>query len=353
MTAGVIIATVVCGVLCLSAGLAAIAVSRRRRPRRDAAVRAALYRALAQPGESTRIVEDLAAGDRKLMEAQARALLPALRGEDRDTLAYLLESSGATVVARRRCRSRRAGSRAAACQVLGDVGSPYSVLDLVPLLDDPRSVVRLAAARALGRLGQPSGVVPLLQAADRAHPLPVEVAAEAIHGIRDWPVSLLDPCLSDPSERTRALAVELLGSRQATDHMHALIRILENDPSVAVRVRAARALGRIGSPDGVVPLITCVNSGSAALELEAVGALGRLGAVAAVPILHGALLGSSGPLSHAAATALSAISPDGVAALQEVAGDHRHPASRVARSALSPPPTPIGRGPAARTISSS
>jgi HEAT repeat protein len=310
---------------------------RQRRAQHEAAIRAALFHTLAEPGQSERIMNDLVAGDRKLLEAKTRAVLPALRGEDRETLARLLESRGVTDVARRKCRSHRATSRAAACQVLGDVGSSFAVLDLVPLLDDPRLAVRLAAARALGRLGQPAAVAPLLQLGSRPHPLPVDVAADAIQSIRGWPISLLQPCLSDPSERARSLATELLGRAHALDRVDDLIDLLECDPSAAVRARAARALGVIGSPGAIEPLIACLASGPPSAQAEAVFALGRLGAADAVPALHRALLGPSRGLSLAAATALSSISPDGVVALQEVADDERHPAGAVAREALAGP----------------
>jgi len=357
----VVVATGVCSFLC---GLAAWAgVARRRRSRlrlvqREAAVRSALHRALDDPGHSTQIVDDLVAADRKLLEAKARALLPALRGEDRETLAQLLESRGATEAARRQCRSRHAAARAAACQVLGDVGSSFAVLDLVPLLDDHRPVVRLAAARALGRLGQPTGVVPLIGAVhtdegERFNRVPVDVAADAIQQIRDWPVSLLTPCLSDPSEPTRALAVELLGRFQALDGVNAVIDLLESDPATAVRVRAARALGRIGSPHAVQPLIRCVRSGPVALRAEAMSALGRMGAVAAVPVLRVTLLDHSQRLDEVAAHALAAIGPQGVAVLEDIATDRSHPAGAACRRAmaarhalaagLQPEPSPLAR----------
>ena len=332
----VVIATVLfCGFLCGLAAWAAAATRRRRvsLTEREAAVRSAIYRTLDDPAEPSRILDAMGAADRKLLQTKARALLPALRGEDRETLARLLESQGATAAARRQCRSRRARTRAAACAVLGDVGSSFAVLDLVPLLEDSRPAVRTAAAHALGRLGQPAGVVPLMGAvAGKA--VPIDVAADAIQQIRDWPVSLLHPCLADPSEATRALAVELLGRFHALESVGELIEVLEGDPSSAVQVRAARALGRIGSPRAIQPLIGFVTVGPGPLRAEAIASLGLLGAAAAVPTLRVTLLGPSQQLSQAAATAMCAIKPRGVEALQEIANDHTHPAGSIARRAL-------------------
>lgn len=337
MSLAILGAGVLCGLSCALSAWAGVAARRRHerdRARREVAVRGALYRSLAEPSQSARIMDDLDVADRKLLEAKTRAVLPALRGEDRETLAMLLEQRGATEVARRKCRSRKASARAAACRLLGDVGSSYAVLDLIPLLDDRRSVVRLAAARALGRLGQPTGVVPLMQAVERDQHLPVDLAADAIQGIRDWPISLVQPGLSSPSERARTLSVELLGRLQVIDGVEVLVDLLASDPSPAVRARAARALGLIGSPNAVDPLIDALHAESTAVRAEAVTALGRLGTAAAVPGLRSVLLGPSWPLSGLAATALSALKPDGVAALREFAADQDHPAGAAARQAL-------------------
>ena len=76
---------------------------------------------------STQLVDTLAPADQKLLEAKARTLLAGLRGEDRETLARVLENRGAVESVRRRCRSRRAGARAGACRLLGDAGSPFSI----------------------------------------------------------------------------------------------------------------------------------------------------------------------------------------------------------------------------------
>jgi HEAT repeat protein len=341
---------VACGLLGALATWAIVGKGRRReqRLRREEAVRSVLFRTLDEAGPPADILHQLPRSESRLLEAKARALLPALRGDDRETLALLLDAGGATRAARQRCHSRRTNVRVTACQLLGDLGSAFAVLDLVPLLDDHRPAVRMAAARALGRLGQPTGATALLGAVEGRRPVPVDVVADAIQQIRDWPVSVLHPCLSHPSEPTRALAVELLGRVQALDSLPELVDLLEHDPSTDVRVRAARALGRTGSPRAVQPLIDCVPSGPPGLVAEAVTALGRLGAIAAVPTLRVTLHGPSPALVQAAAAALAAIAPQGVDLLEEIAADPHHPARTVARIALAraeapAPAAPVGR----------
>jgi HEAT repeat protein len=327
---------VTCGFLC---GLAVWAVAgrprrRQRRLQRENAVRSVLFRTLDEPVPSAAILGELRRSDNKLLEAKARAMLPALRGSDRESLAQLLEARGATTSARQRCHSHRPTVRITACQLLGDLGSSFAVLDLVPLLDDHRPEVREAAARALGRLGQPAGATALLGAVEGRHPIPVDVVADAIQQIRDWPLSALHPCLTHPSASTRALAVELLGRVQNLEHLPELVDLLQHDPATEVRVRAARALGRIGSPRAIEPLLACVPSGPAALVAEAVTALGRLGATAAVPTLRVTLLGPSPALVKTAVAALAAIEPQGIELVQEIAADQYHPACTAARAEL-------------------
>jgi len=332
-----LVTLVACGFLCGMATWAAVGSRRSRRQRRTERadeVRTALFRTLDQPDESARIIDGLVASDRKLLEIKARAVLPALRGEDRETLARLLESRGATDAARRQCRSRRASDRVAGCRLLGDVGSYFAVLDLAPLLDDPRLSVRVAAAGGLGRLGQPTGVAALLAAVAGENPLPIDVAADAIQQIRDWPVSQLQPMLSDPTGATRGLAVELLGRVHALDSVPALLDILAGDQDSEVRVRAARALGRIGSPRAVHILIENVPTGPPRLQMEAISALGKLGVATAVPTLRVALLSPSAELSRVAAAALCTIAPTGVELLQEISDDDHHPARVTAHRAL-------------------
>jgi HEAT repeat protein len=301
---------------------------------REAAVRTVLFRTLQEPGRSDEFVGGLIPSDGPILEAKARTLLADLKGEDRETLARLLESRGAVAAARRQCKSHRAESRSAACQLLGDAGSAFAVLDLVPLLDDRSLAVRLDAAKALGRLGQPSAVAPLLGAVTGRHPVPVDVVADAVEQIRDCPASLLRQSILDPSASTRAIGAELLGRLHVLEAIGDLIDVLEGDPAPHVRIRAARALGRLESPRAIKPLLACLESGSAALRAESASALGRLGSPAAIPELRMMLLGPSPRNSELAAQALATIVPQGLAALEDLADDDRHTSAEIARKVL-------------------
>jgi HEAT repeat protein len=307
---------------------------RERRARLAAAVRPVLYGALDRGELDNTTVESLTPAERRALEDQARSLLPKLRGQDHDTLARLLDRRGAVAKAKRETRSRRPATRARAGEFLGEADSADAVLDLVNLLQDDNPEVRWVAARALGRLGHPSAVPPLLAALEGRRALPVDLVADAIFQIRDCPVALLRQGLKSRSVPTRAVTVELLGRFQSVGATGDVIEVLQHDPSFEVRARAARCLGRIGSPHAVEPLLACLNRGPAPLRVQAAWALGELGAVEAVPALRTALVGPSRQLSERAAEALAAIGPAGISVLVRVA-DSDSAAAGVSRSALS------------------
>lgn len=285
----------------------------------DAEVRAILFRAIDEGGLAPGVLEALSPTHHRALEAQARALLPSLRGEDRDSLGQLLDRLGTVEAARRKAHSKRAVVRAEAGEFLGESGSRDAVRDLIQLLQDPEPKVRWAAARGLGRIGDASAVPVLLGSLEGAHALPLDVVADAIVDIRDCPVPVLQENLRSPSVATRTLALELLGRFQALAAADDVIELLHHDPSVEVRARAARSLGRMGSPRATGALLPCVSEGPIAMRAQAIWALGEIGAPEAVPLLRATLLGPSHHMGELAADALAAMGPPGLDALAEIA----------------------------------
>lgn len=297
----------------------------------EAEMRQVLFSAIDDGDLDPSLLQSLTGAQQRMLESQARSLLPNLRGEDRDALGRMLDRLGALDTARRQTRSKRAGVRAEAGEFLGESGSPEAARDLLVLLEDSDPKVRWSAARGLGRLGDQSAVAPLLASLEGAHAVPVDVVADAIFEIRDCPVALLTAGLQSPSVPMRAVTVELLGRFQALAAADDVIDLLANDPSVEVRARAARSLGRMGSPRATKALLACVDNGPIAMRAQAIWALGEIGAPEALPVLRATLLGASHHMGELAADALSAMGPSGVEVLTQIAPGAGEPAAMALR----------------------
>lgn len=304
-----------------------------RRSRAEACVRPILFRALDGGEIDIAAIDALRPVQRRAIEAQARSLLPKVKGRDKEVLARLLQRRGAVVTARRQSRSRRATARIRAGEFLGQVGSPAALRDLLELLHDPNPQVRWSAARGLGQLGHQAAISPLLASLEGKRPMPVDVVADAIFQIRDCPVSLLRQGVRSRSAPTRAVAVELLGRFQAFAAADDVIAMLQHDPSPEVQARAARALGRMSTMRAVIPLMECLDDSPVPVRVQTIWALGEIGAPQAVTALHVIMLGPSPQMATVAAAALVAIGPPGIRVLNHLAEGDGHPAS-IAEEAL-------------------
>lgn len=323
MTGGEAVAGIIAAAV-LGATLAGAVVLRRRaraarRRRAEEDVRPLLFGALDRGDIDPRTIDALKPVERRALEAQARSLLPKLRGQDKESLARLLERRGAVEEARRQSRSKRAAARAKASEFLGATGGRAVLLDLLERLDDPNPQVRWSAARGLGQLGDSGALSPLLASLEGARPLPVDVVADAVFQIRDCPVSVLRQGLKSRSVPTRAVSLELLGRFQALAAADDVIELLHHDPSVEVRARAARCLGRMGTARGVDALLSILDHGPTATRAQAIWALGEIGDRHAIPRLRAILFEPSHQMRELAALALVAMGPYGILLLTQLA----------------------------------
>src|SRR4051812_35587414 len=107
--------------------LAMVARNRARRTRQaqaNARVRPILFSVLDGGAIERRTIDALGPVEQRALDAQARSLLPKLRGEEKESLARLLDRRGAVQAAQVQSHSRRAADRAAAGEFLGQAGSP-------------------------------------------------------------------------------------------------------------------------------------------------------------------------------------------------------------------------------------
>ncbi|AVV43297.1 hypothetical protein C6376_19550 [Streptomyces sp. P3] len=325
----------------LITGIRGIRTYRRRRHERIAApVRGLLLELLcAQDDEQNELLDRIARIDRRTwtaLEPTVAAMLGKVTGGARAVMVLLYERRGSVDKAVADLSSRSAPRRGRAAQVLGQLGHRPAVPALCRLLGDRDPEVRLAAARALGRTGDAAAVPHLLKSlhGPRTVPPKVVIAALTSLGPDAWPS--VSTGLRDPAPLARAVAIEVLGVAGALAQTTEIVRALREDPDTEVRIRAARALGRLGMPEGLAPLLAAIGPGRpGALRIVAAGALGSLGAVAATGPLTELLGDADTHVAGTAARALLRLGPAGEEALREAADDRSGgPAAARARAAL-------------------
>ncbi len=128
--------------------------------------------------------------------------------------------------------------------------------------------------------------------------------------------TILDKQFASPVPGLRAWAAE--EAQQALkpeDFLPAVLRLLAEDPVTAVRVSAAKSVGRIGKDRAVDALRKCLEDDSPALRVAAVDALAEAAGEAAAPDIQLMLdPAQSRAVREAAITALKGLRPKGFAA---------------------------------------
>ncbi|HVA27808.1 MAG TPA: HEAT repeat domain-containing protein [Candidatus Baltobacteraceae bacterium] len=208
------------------------------------------------------------------------SLINTISGVGQRRLTEILEQSGYVRAAMRKADARNATTRARACSILGAMMSKQAIPLLTDrFLNDEDAGVRLTAAEALARIGDPPSADVLMRALHnrtRWHHLRIanvlsQMGVAAVLPLQrallsdDEPaVSLALDILSDiglldgsdelnvvlkhPNPEIRARAVELLGIVGDVDAIDRVVAAADDETSF-VRVRAARALARLGIPD--------------------------------------------------------------------------------------------------------
>ncbi|MFK4100128.1 HEAT repeat domain-containing protein [Streptomyces sp. NPDC019531] len=312
----------------------------RRRERRAEPVRGLLLQLLcAEEDEQDELLRQLAEVDQRTwtaLEPSLTALLGKVSGAARTALVRLYEERGVAVEAVADLESRSAARRGRAAQVLGQLSHRAAEPSLYRLLADRDPEVRLAAVRALGRCGGPATAPHLLDALSGSRTVPPGAVTGALVSLGPQAQRNVAAGLDHPEPLARAVAIEVLGATGVVSRTSDIARALCADPSDEVRIRAARALGRLGMPDGLEPLLQAVGPGQPlALRIVGTGALGNLGAVSATDRLAELLGDANRHVASTAARALLRLGPTGQTALQTAAAGARgEQAAAQARAAL-------------------
>jgi HEAT repeat protein len=253
------------------------------------------------------------------LDAAIVALVPKLRGADREVLVDVLHRRGTIEAAGRGTRSTRAIRRLRSVELLGALGLAETLPDLTPRLADRNPDVRRAAVRGVGRTASAEAVPALLDILER----PDRRVAE--HGVtlalvRLGPAAVpaLTSALTDGGPRARSAAAQVLGWLGDSHAVPALSAVLDGD-SHEHAIHAIEALGRMDSPAAAEPLRARLRAHEPPhVRTAAARALGRLGHPASVEALA-ELLREEHDLAHAAAVSLSQLGPGGRQALEACA----------------------------------
>jgi HEAT repeat protein len=275
----------------------------------------------------------LNAGQWAAIRPMATRLLENLRGPAQARLADLFERRGVTAQAIHDTRSHRPAVRAQAAEILGQLRHEPAVPELCRLLRDRNRDVRQVATRALGRIGDSAAVLPLMETLGSDRPVPKHITAQAVFRLGPSAVPALAAAVDHVDPGVREVAIETLGMAGGYEAAPGIIRALRDDDVADVRVRAARALGTLGLPSAVEPLLEVTRAGEPAVREAAVHALGGLGSAAVVLRMRELLSDPAYQVGRAAAQSLLALGPPGREALDD-ADALGEPAILIAAEAL-------------------
>jgi HEAT repeat protein len=148
--------------------------------------------------------------------------------------------------------------RLLAVNTLGGIKDARAVELIIESLKDPDRIVRMAAARSLGRIGDPQAIQALTVALKDADPAVRSNAARALGGMKD--VRTIEPLIAsllDQNADVRSAAVDALSKTKNPRVIKTLVAFLNDrdDPYRSMARKAAKAMGEIGDPSAVEPLL--------------------------------------------------------------------------------------------------
>jgi len=206
-----------------------------------------------------------------------------------ESLLLLGDSSGVEVLRATLNDHSNGNARAMAAVALGYAHDPASLQMLRQALTDENIDVRLGAAAALTHYNDAGGVAYLRGAirdqdqVTRRHAAQLfdDMAFDAAHPI-------LVEALSSPDSEVQLAAVKTLGTGGGNPEVELLGSLLRDSKDPITRADIAWSLGRIGSPNGILMLLTMVQETDPAVRYTAADGLDHT----AMHLLGGKRLGS-------------------------------------------------------------
>jgi HEAT repeat protein len=270
-----------------------------------------------------------AAARRRPAQEDLLALIAARRlppGDDRRAPFVLaLRRAGLLRALRAACGARSAVARGRAALVWAGLGLPGAERAVARLTADPDPDVRAAVAQALEACRSEEAAWALLRAM-RDEQLDPPRAVERLTG--DWAVAPLLAAFHELSfAHVKPWIAEALGLTSDARAEQPLIQLLAKGDE-SERIRACRALGRLGRETSSGPLVIALSDDSAPVRGQAARALAQLRDESGVYALVKLLGDPSWWVRARAAEALGALGRPGLAALRWSAQTHADPYAR-------------------------
>jgi HEAT repeat protein len=260
------------------------------------------------------------------------ALRETLRGSDSTRVAELLERHGAVVTLERTAAHGSTNRRLDAIVALSNARIPSSLPTLVAGVADGDRIISVASARAAARtlariedlFDRDRGAAALARAMDDAA-LPYGIVEEVVVLSEEAATSLIQVLLhrDRPRPATVRAAIDGIGRLQLLVFAEEVVRFLR-DPDDEVRAAALRTVGRLGflpeASQGIV--IAALTDDVDFVRIHAAAAARFLPRPQALSFLSDRLGDRSWWVRRAAADALVALGPAGLAELGRAARSH-------------------------------
>lgn len=214
----------------------------------------------------------------------------------------------------------RAGVRLAAIAALNSLGHPRMAADINKLVFHSNPHVRESAVRIAGYFGYPECASQLLDRIHDVSENVRRAAVENLSNLQDDRIfDALLRASRDESPKIRAAAAQSLGFLEDMRALPELLRAL-TDADPWVRYYAARSLGRIGSPEAIDALAVTVRSDQAnQVRIAAADALGSIGGARVVSVLAPLVDAEDQDLARAGLKALGTVGhPDAMDPILDV-----------------------------------
>jgi HEAT repeat protein len=241
-----------------------------------------------------------------------------LKGRERDFLLEVARTLGLIERYVKELRHSQKEVRVRAAEALTEMADPSTVQDLVMALTDSVPEVRIQAAAALARVGDHRSAPAILHQLDHEDEWAAHRIGDALARFGSAAVEAMAEYLEGPG-RYVPLVVRSLGLIGDTSAEPVLGRLLDNEND-EVRMRAAAALGKSGSPHSLLDLAQALRDPAWEVRAQAALALGELMDGQAVSWLRHALTDRSWWVRNNAAASLAHL-PGGAEALRDALDD--------------------------------